>query len=171
MGIGRFFKKVSRGANKFFKKAGEGISDTFKKNGYLSDGLGYVNKGLQMGGKVLNTLDKIPILGAALSPLTAVARTGLNMGNQLVAGVSGGQGLINGIADSIKHKNVNGVKSGIAQLARDSHGVAKDLVISKNQLVGQAKDAGKYVKSQSAANLLEKVKNLDKPAEDSVTFV
>jgi hypothetical protein len=135
MGIGRFFKKLKHGAGNFFKKVGHGLSDTFKKDGYLS-------KGLNAVGNVVGTLDKIPILGDVLRPITSVARTATNL---LGNGLSIGNGLVN----SVKDKNVSGIKQSLGDIAN----IPKDA----NSLVKGSQTAVADTKA-NLTNALEKAK-------------
>ena len=121
------FSKIKRGAGRFFKKVAHGVSDTFKKGGYLSQGLDYANKGLAYGGKILNAIDKVPILGSVLSPFTSVAKTGLNLGNRLVSGISQGQGLINSVGGAIKSGNINKVADSVGNVLEKAKEVKADI--------------------------------------------
>ena len=89
-----WFKKLAKGAGKFFKKVGQGVVKTFKKDGYL-------DKGLEFGGKILSAVEKSP-LGAALTPFTSVARAGLNIGNRISGVASSGLNALSTAKDGIK---------------------------------------------------------------------
>lgn len=155
-----FFKKIGRGAKKFFGKVKTGINDTFKKGGYLSQGLDYANKGLEFGNKIVGAIEKVPILGQALTPLTTAARAGLSIGNRLVDGVRAGQNAAIGMVgaarrgESVDNKLMDGLKSG--------YGGAKGLI-------GEAKGINfKGAAKESKTNVLEKAKEVR--AGDGVKF-
>ena len=124
MGI---FQKIKRGAGRFFKKVADGTGDFFKKGGYLSTGLDYANKGLQYGGKILNAIDRVPILSSVLSPLTTTARTALNLGNRLVSGIQQGQGLVQDVGSAIKKGDVRGVAQGVGNVLEKAKEVKADI--------------------------------------------
>lgn len=157
----KLFSKIKRGAGKFFKKVASGVSDTFKKGGYLTKGLDYANKGLQYGGKILGAIEKVPILGQALTPLTTIARTGLGLGNKLVGGVRAGQNIAIDTVGSLRrgenvdNKLMGQIKSGYAG--------GKDMFNEGKAI--NFKRAGQEVKG----NILERAKEV-KAGDNEVTF-
>jgi hypothetical protein len=155
------FSKLKRGANRFFKKVAGGVSDTFKKGGYLTKGLDYANKGLAFGSKIIGAIEKVPILGQALSPLTTIARTGLGLGNKLLGGVRAGQNIAIDTVGSLRrgenvdNKLMDHIKSGYAG-GKDMYKEGKGV---------NFKGAGKEVKG----NILERVKEV-KTGDSGLTF-
>ena len=104
------FKKIAGGASSLFKKGTSAVGTFFKKGGTLEKGVStvangvnsaanFVGKGVALGTKIVNGIDKIPILGAALAPATSFARTALGYANVGVnAAHSGANALTNAIA-------------------------------------------------------------------------
>lgn len=121
-----WFKKAVNSGKKFFKKVSNGTQDFFKKGGYLDKGLDYAGKGLQYGSKIVGAIEKIPILGSALSPLTSIARTGLNLGNQLVGGVRTGQGLVQNVVHSAKTGDYKGAVQGAGNILEKAKQIKQD---------------------------------------------
>ena len=80
------FKKIASGASSLFKKGTSAATSFFKKGGTLEKGVttvargvnsaaDFVGKGVKLGTKIVNEIDKVPFLGAALALATSLART------------------------------------------------------------------------------------------------
>lgn len=124
-----FFKKIASGAKKFFGKVKQGVTDTFKKGGYLSQGLSAVtnvgSKILNVGGKVVDAVERSPF-GAALAPITSVARTGLNLANRAVGIAKVGSNALADAQQSVKNREgVGKIVGNVLEKAKEAQEVAK----------------------------------------------
>ena len=107
------FKKIAGGAKSLFKKGTSAANTFFKKGGTLEKGVStvahgvnsaanYVGKGVAYGTKIVDGIDKIPILGAALAPATSFARTALGYANVGVNAAHSGANALTG-AIALRH--------------------------------------------------------------------
>ena len=104
------FKKIASGASSLFKKGTSAATSFFKKGGTLEKGVNtvargvnsaadFVGKGVKLGTKIVNEIDKVPFLGAALAPATSLARTVMGYANVGVnAAHSGANALTNAVS-------------------------------------------------------------------------
>jgi len=124
-----FFKKIARGASKLFRKVKDGVSNTFKKGGYLQQGLNAVgnvaNKVVKIGGKVVDAVERSPF-GAALAPITSVARTGLNLAGRAASVAKVGGNALADAQQSVKNREgVGKIVGNVLEKAKEAQEVAK----------------------------------------------